>query len=127
MILYFLLALCILCMILSASILTVLFVLAKKERGKVNTLAQWMDREFESLHTAIDYAVEQHIAEKSAVDEMEKRVKSLEAGLVPDMNEARRAVEEINKMNSSIANILGYDEREAYEKAQNGGVTDDGK
>lgn len=58
---------------------------------------------------------------KKAIKENKGRIEQLEQGCVPDYNEALRAVNAVNEMNSGIANIFGYDPLEALQKSRQEG------
>lgn len=58
---------------------------------------------------------------KKAIKENKKRISLLEEGCVPDYNEAMRAVNAVNEMNSGIANIFGFDPLEALQKSRQEG------
>lgn len=60
-------------------------------------------------------------AVKKVVLENRTKIENLEEGCVPDFNEAMRAVNAVNEMNSGIANIFGYDPFEALQKKRQEG------
>ena len=49
---------------------------------------------------------------------IESRVGRLEQGMVPDYDEALRAVNAVNDLNSGIANIFGFDPMDALKKSR---------
>ena len=53
--------------------------------------------------------------------ELSDRIGRLEQGIVPDFNEALRAVNAVNDMNSGIASIFGFDPLEAIKKGRQEG------
>ena len=47
---------------------------------------------------------------------LRKQIKKLEAGVIPDYEEARKAVDAVNDFNRGISSILGFDPYAAYQK-----------
>lgn len=58
---------------------------------------------------------------RDGIKQLNDSVKLLEDGCMPDFNEAMRAVNAVNEMNSGIANILGFDPMEALKKSKQEG------
>lgn len=54
------------------------------------------------------------------IQAMEARIQELEKGVIPDYEQARRAVDEVNKFNEGLSNMLGFDPLESMKKARNG-------
>lgn len=52
--------------------------------------------------------------------ELEGKVQNLEKGIIPDYEKARQAVDEVNKFNEGLSNMLGFDPLESMKKARNG-------
>lgn len=50
------------------------------------------------------------------VAQLEKKVAKLEAGVIPDYEEARKAADAVNDFNKGISSILGFDPYAAYQK-----------
>lgn len=55
---------------------------------------------------------------ENAVKSMTERVQRLEQGAVPDYEAARKAKAELDSFNIGIANILGYNQRDALKKKE---------
>ena len=55
------------------------------------------------------------------VSRQEDRIRDLESGVIPDYDEARRAVDAVNDMNRGISGILGFDPMEALRKSRQEG------
>lgn len=51
---------------------------------------------------------------------LEERIQNLEKGIIPDYEKARQAVDEVNKFNEGLSNMLGFDPLESMKKARNG-------
>ena len=73
------------------------------------------------LKNAIRVACTKADAAVKATKEQGGRIERLEQGIVPDFNEALRAVNAVNDMNSGIANIFGFDPLEAIKKGRQEG------
>lgn len=88
-------------------------------------LIQEKKRNQERSAAALDYvdetvnSVKQEAAEYVAkfAEDMVRRIKNLENGVVPDYQQALAAANAVNDFNKGISNILGYDPGEAL-KAQ---------
>lgn len=52
------------------------------------------------------------------VSKQSDRIEDLENGVIPDYNEAMKAVDAVNDMNRGISGILGYDPMEALRKSR---------
>lgn len=68
-------------------------------------------------------AYEEDLRYKAAASaEREKlavRIENLEKGIVPDFEEAKKAVSSVNDFNRGLNNILGFDPFDALEKQRN--------
>lgn len=86
-----------------------------------------MGRRLKSLQNASEAErndVRRMIAEdREKATAMDGRVKNLEAGIVPDFEEAKTAVNAVNEFNRGLSSIMGYDPMEAARKRreENGG------
>lgn len=54
------------------------------------------------------------------IQAMEAKIQALEKGVIPDYEQACRAVDEVNKFNEGLSNMLGFDPLESMKKARNG-------
>lgn len=52
--------------------------------------------------------------------ELLEKIHNLEKGIIPDYEKARQAVDEVNKFNEGLSNMLGFDPLESMKKARNG-------
>ena len=55
------------------------------------------------------------------VSKQAERIGDLESGVIPDYDEARKAVDAVNDMNRGISGILGFDPIEALRKSRQEG------
>lgn len=53
---------------------------------------------------------------EAEVAQLKKQVQKLEAGVIPDYEEARKAADAVNDFNRGISSILGFDPHAAYQK-----------
>ena len=60
---------------------------------------------------------------KECIDKVEDRLKDLEAGVIPDYEEARKAANAMNDFNKGVANIWGFDPIAALKREQTAGKT----
>lgn len=67
-------------------------------------------------------AVSRRVADaQKTAKENKEHIEQLEKGCVPDFEEALRAVNAVNDMNSGIANIFGFDPLEALKQSRQEG------
>jgi hypothetical protein len=97
--------------LLAASMALVLVIQEKKRNQK------------RSAATADYVAVEASAALREAMEALkrfeeacEKRFHDLEVGLIPDHEEAKKAVQSLNDFNRGISSIMGFDPYEALRK-----------
>ena len=108
--------------LLAASISLVLFVQEKKRSQKRSAAtADYIEAEataafveakklMEIMKREYEWALE------NQKHELEKRISDLEEGLIPDHEEAKRAVQSLNDFNRGISSIMGFDPYEALKK-----------
>lgn len=76
------------------------------------------DARFDKVNLVLR-AVSRRVTEaQKTAQENKERIEQLEKGCVPDFEEALRAVNAVNDMNSGIANIFGFDPLEALKQSR---------
>lgn len=53
------------------------------------------------------------------IEALQEKIYDLEKGVIPDYEKARQAVDEVNKFNEGLSNMLGFDPLESMKKARN--------
>ena len=59
-------------------------------------------------------ALDKYIA--TEFERIDQRLKDLESGVIPDHEEAKRAIDSLNSFNRGLASIAGYDPFEVLER-----------
>ena len=110
--------------LLAAGVSLVLTIQEKKRNQKRSAATcDYIKNEFEAaVKAAADYTKngvdEAKEFAKKAVAKTVKRIEDLEAGVIPDFEEARRAAESVNDFNRELSNLLNFDPMEAIRKEQ---------
>lgn len=96
----------------------------RETKRRVNVMAQWLDKEFESLHSGISEVDKEAkgrigVAEE-AVENLKAAVRELKEGTVPDYEAAKEAAKAMNSFNCGLSALLNYDPMEALQAAREG-------
>ena len=93
----------------------------KKAIARTEELAKDVNGRIDKVNQAVRTVNAKAEAVKKTAKENKDRIENLEQGIVPDFNEAMRAVSAVNEMNSGIANIFGFDPLEALKQSRQEG------
>lgn len=93
----------------------------KKAIVRTEELAKDVNGRIDKVNQAVRTVNAKAEAVKKTAKENKDRIENLEQGIVPDFNEAMRAVNAVNDMNSGIANIFGFDPLEALKQSRQEG------
>lgn len=88
--------------------------------GLVNQICG-IESGIEKTRRAVQAANNKAVIALKIAKDFSGRIEKLEQGVVPDYNEAMRAVNAVNDMNSGIAGIFGFDPLEALKKSRQEG------
>lgn len=97
--------------LLAATICIILLVQEKKRNQKRSAAtADYIEAEVTHAFLETNEKIE------SLRVETEKRISDLESGVIPDHEEAKRAVQSLNDFNRGISSIMGFDPYEALKR-----------
>lgn len=93
----------------------------KRAMAAAEELFKKADARFDKINLVLR-AVSRRVTDtQKTAQENKEHIEQLEKGCVPDFEEALRAVNAVNDMNSGIANIFGFDPLEALKQSRQEG------
>lgn len=93
----------------------------KKAMAAAEELFQKADARFDKVNKVLQAVCRRAADAQKTAQENKEHIEQLEKGCVPDFEEALRAVNAVNDMNSGIANIFGFDPLEALKQSRQEG------
>lgn len=94
---------------------------AARVSASVQEQLRGTNSDIERIQKAVRTVNTKAVAALKTSREHSERIEKLEQGVIPDYNEALKAVNAVNDMNSGITNILGFDPLEALKKGRQEG------
>ncbi len=96
------------------------FILFSQEKKRNEKRRAAMIKMLDNLENRVD-GLRNHLGTyEEKLSNYENRMATLEKGIVPDYEKARQAVDEVNKFNEGLSNMLGFDPMASLKQARNG-------
>lgn len=97
---------------LLAATVNIFLTLREKKRSEKRKTAslQYTDAAVQEARAELGCYIDRHL------EKLDKRIKELESGTVPDYEKAKEAAKAVNDFNAGISGILGFDPMDALRK-----------